>query len=244
MQSAYRKIDFLKPVMTLNENVDHISIRGKADIAAVSYEKIDAFLICDLRTRTVRTLPKKSVCGNIYLSSNGSQVLTVNIAQKEPQIVDLDIWDCKTLENTHTIQHPHLIDLCRLINQDDNTNKLIFVDTIGNLYIYEIKPNSILSLSEHITLDMKVRGSVFNYSAGEYRLYGSTIYKNSPAFYLCSQAIKNTQNKDSLPNIKTAMLYLSLPSFEKESIDKEIEERKTTLIKQEQQQKTFLSWFG
>jgi len=245
MTRAYDNINENFEWIKISPNVDDIDIHGTANLVATANDVDGTFHIWDLTTRTAHTLSKKSVDGTVKFSSNGSQLITGTLHQKKPLAIHIDIWNCHTKKITHTIERSQVLSYWYLENKSDNSSTLVLIDGEGSLLLYTIKENTPPMCSEYIKMGIKNSlPSITHNGDYGYNWDNSWLYKKCTAYYLCAQAIQNTTKKESLPNTKTASLYLSLTPYEKNGIEKRLKEKEKELTTKEELLNNFRNLLG
>lgn len=228
MQKGYDEINESYSCFELSDNINSFDINSKAHLAATSNNHDCLFQLWDLTTKRAETIPKKSVCGGVKFSSNGDQLITVTLAQTNATTVDIDIWDTLTKSLIHTVQTPTLLNYFSLENESTEFSTLILLDQTSNLSLYRITKNAppalLLSVKTQISSiqPIKLWG---NYSLARNPQKKLVIKKKCTAYFLCLQAIRNTERKESLENIYATLPYATLDQQAKQLINAKIKEK-------------------
>lgn len=207
----------------------HISdFHGNTDLAATIEN--DLFQIWDLKTGEKSFLPKKALSGWIKFSDDGLNIITATLYKEEPKIIHIDIWDSISKKLIHTIVHSTLIS--RIIMQTEATkDKTLWIFDAYGISIYILKKDLPLAFCSRMNLGIEISfdGARPN-TDGDYKLSGSTLSKKCLAYFLCSKAIQNTTNKDTLQKIRSVTIYEQLTPLEKNLIEREIAQKAENLI--------------
>lgn len=246
---AYKKIQQSHRYTYANEEgIDCCSFCPSTAMIAIGDRQF-GLLLRSLSIVCNKTLIKqtpKSVCFN----HDGSRIAAL-ISNLTNNISSICEWDTQsyqltnglTIENNchHISYYTHPNHILRVI-ADTNSNCKSYMQYHVSLFdghtpaVEEISASEYKKTTQWNDINCKQyhhKNDSINITRDSNNVVITTTFekRNARHFYLCSEAIQNTQNKNDLPAIKETRMYKALTDYEKASINKKIEEKTTTIDK-------------